>query len=243
MKIVLKDLFYKDRRVIKYFVLSLSLIIFSYLVYLIFNEDTINKLGIEDGFFEYFTALFFLVTSILFIIIYFHRKKIIHLIFALVFFIGMGEEISWGQRLFNFQSPEYFKENNIQNEFNLHNLRTFDSKEEGGHYKKGLSYFLSMNFLYKLFWLIYGVILPMVYSLSSFVRNIIGKIDLLVPPLILGIVFLINWLLCRITLYFLLPDGRSMQYYFTAGEISEFGSAFIFTVIGAYFIHSIRVEK
>lgn len=228
---------------IKYFVLSLSIIISSYLVYLVFNEDTINKLGAEDGLFEYFTGLLFLVTSILFIIIYSLRKKIIHLVFALVFFIGMGEEISWGQRIINYQSPEYFKENNIQKEFNLHNLSIFDSQEGGGQYKTGLSYYLSMNFLYKFFWLIYGVILPVVYSLSRFVRDIVGKIDLLVSPLILGIVFLVNWLLCRITLSFLLPEGRSLPYYYTAGEISEFGSAFIFTVLGAYFIHSIRAER
>ena len=135
MNSFLKNLFYKDKRVIIYFVLSLSIIISSYLIYLVFNEDTIIKLGAEDGFFEYFTALLFLVTSILFIIIYFLRKKLIHLVFALVFFIGMGEEVSWGQRIFNYQSPEYFKENNIQREFNLHNLSIFDSEDAGGKSK------------------------------------------------------------------------------------------------------------
>lgn len=35
-----------------------------------------------------------------------------------------GEEISWGQRLFDFETPEFFKEHNIQKETNLHNFFT-----------------------------------------------------------------------------------------------------------------------
>jgi hypothetical protein len=150
----------------------------------------------------------------------------------------MGEEISWGQRIFNYHTPEYFEKNNIQDEFNFHNLKVFDSKSNDGQYKAGLSYFLSVNFLYKLFWLVYGIILPVVYSLSHFFKKITDKIGLPVPPFILGLLFLANWLLCRIILSYLLPDGRSLQYYYTAGEISEFGSAFIFMMLAAYFLHT-----
>lgn len=39
-----------------------------------------------------------------------------------VFFFGAGEEISWGQRIFNIQSSKYFLENNSQGEMNFHNL-------------------------------------------------------------------------------------------------------------------------
>lgn len=41
---------------------------------------------------------------------------------ALFTFFGAGEEISWGQRIFNIESSEWFKENNAQAETNLHNL-------------------------------------------------------------------------------------------------------------------------
>ncbi|KYG63065.1 hypothetical protein AZI86_15205 [Bdellovibrio bacteriovorus] len=41
-------------------------------------------------------------------------------------FIG-GEEISWGQRLFNFPSSEFFFLRNYQNETNLHNLLPLES--------------------------------------------------------------------------------------------------------------------
>jgi cell division protein FtsW (lipid II flippase) len=41
---------------------------------------------------------------------------------GLILFFGAGEEISWGQRLFEIGSPEYFKKNNAQGETNIHNL-------------------------------------------------------------------------------------------------------------------------
>ena len=37
------------------------------------------------------------------------------------FFVAM-EEISWGQRLLGYKAPDYFLEQNYQQEFNLHNV-------------------------------------------------------------------------------------------------------------------------
>ncbi len=39
-----------------------------------------------------------------------------------LFIFGAGEEISWGQRIFGVESPEFFQKNNSQAETNLHNL-------------------------------------------------------------------------------------------------------------------------
>lgn len=41
------------------------------------------------------------------------------------------EELSWGQRLFGYQSPQYFLEHNTQQEFNLHNLLDGRSRKAG----------------------------------------------------------------------------------------------------------------
>jgi hypothetical protein len=35
-----------------------------------------------------------------------------------------GEEISWGQRIFGWATPDFFRENNIQGETNFHNMDT-----------------------------------------------------------------------------------------------------------------------
>lgn len=41
---------------------------------------------------------------------------------ALLFFVCAGEEISWGQRLIGFGTPDFMDDANEQGEFNLHNL-------------------------------------------------------------------------------------------------------------------------
>ena len=45
-------------------------------------------------------------------------------LFCLVLVLMAGEELSWGQRIFQWSTPEFFKENNWQSETNLHNLNT-----------------------------------------------------------------------------------------------------------------------
>lgn len=43
---------------------------------------------------------------------------------AVIFIAIAGEEISWGQRLFGFETPESIKASNTQYEFNLHNQKS-----------------------------------------------------------------------------------------------------------------------
>lgn len=45
-------------------------------------------------------------------------------VLALACFYVVGEEISWGQRIFNLATPEFFEKHNLQNETNLHNFFT-----------------------------------------------------------------------------------------------------------------------
>ena len=83
----------------------------------------------EDGFVEYSTAFLLFCSGVLL----FYRSlklwkfkkplwKIGIIGMALVFMFGAGEEISWGQRIFNVESSNYFLENNAQGETNLHNI-------------------------------------------------------------------------------------------------------------------------
>jgi hypothetical protein len=99
--------------------------VISYSFYLIFSQETVSALGEEDGFFEYSTALFFFLTSIICLKLFLNNKNYWFLILLLLFFLGFGEEISWGQRIFGFETPDFVKENNVQKEFSIHNLELF----------------------------------------------------------------------------------------------------------------------
>jgi hypothetical protein len=66
---------------------------------------------------------------------------------TVVFFFGFGEEISWGQRIFGWGTPESLQTANTQDETNLHNLGFFSGA-------------LNMDTMFQLFWLVIGVIIP-----------------------------------------------------------------------------------
>ncbi|WP_319482466.1 hypothetical protein [uncultured Draconibacterium sp.] len=94
-----------------------------------FGQEAFDKVIREDGWVEYLTALFLLLGAILFAIRAVKagkeksRKRILfNTLASIVFVFGLGEEISWGQRIFSIQSGEYFMQNNYQGETNLHNL-------------------------------------------------------------------------------------------------------------------------
>lgn len=227
----------KEAKTLKvYLMFALCSIIFAYSVYLLFEEDVINRLGVEDGIFEWLTALFFFLTSVLFFCMFFYKRNIIVFFFGLIFLIGSGEEISWGQRLFNFETPETIKEQNVQGEFTLHNLEIFNNEGFNGEGKSGLSRLLAINFLYKLFWLVYCVLLPLLYFSFPFIKKIVSKINLPIPPFSLGIFFLLSWLVFRVSHQFLLPEGKTPQYYDTINEINEFVSSFLFFLLSLYFL-------
>jgi uncharacterized protein YjbI with pentapeptide repeats len=82
----------------------------------------------EDGLFENATSFFYFLSfffSVLISYIFFKTDKKIfgklYLIFGIVFLIVGFEEISWGQRIFDFETPDVFY-GNLQNELNLHNF-------------------------------------------------------------------------------------------------------------------------
>lgn len=87
-------------------------------------------LGQEDFVVENITAISALVAALIISVLAFKRlfrnKKtfIVALLMSLGFFIIGMEEISWGQRVFNIESGQFFLDNNDQDEINFHNLHT-----------------------------------------------------------------------------------------------------------------------
>ena len=99
---------------------------------LIYKTSTYDFLSREDKLAEYLSSFFLLLSSFLFL------KSLFFLIFkkrdynkwlilllsfsSIILFLAAGEEISWGQRIFNIPTPEYLLKINDQNELNFHNI-------------------------------------------------------------------------------------------------------------------------
>lgn len=92
-----------------------------------------TTLGREDGLIEWASAMLVFLACILFFLAAVHLRKsnlpsatlatgLAIALGILLFVLGM-EEVSWMQRVFDFQTPDAFA-NNGQAEFNLHNFQT-----------------------------------------------------------------------------------------------------------------------
>jgi tetratricopeptide (TPR) repeat protein len=86
------------------------------------------------------------------------------------------EEISWGQRLFDFESPVFFAEQNVQGETNLHNLLT-------GPVNTGLKVFIEIALAAALIG--YGLIYPLLLQLGRLPATWLNRLGILPPPLYL----------------------------------------------------------
>ena len=171
------------------------------------SNDLLLKLTKEDGAYEYGGALLFLLTSIAFFILATNPKYYVafkntkkyperkyFFLLTLVFFFACGEEISWGQRIFNIETPEAIKEINIQKEFNFHNLNIFHGITKEGEEKKGIMVFLTMHRLFYMTFLTYLLIFPILYSMNVKLKSFIDKIKLPVPNVLIGVLFALNLL-------------------------------------------------
>lgn len=93
----------------------------------------------EDAFFETLQFLFYFTSSIVlaFQVVRLRNfpkfMRFLLLLGALTLFFVAGEEISWGQRIFDIQNPEYFTERNIQKELSIHNLDSFQPLLHGSY--------------------------------------------------------------------------------------------------------------
>ncbi len=211
----------------------------SYAVYLFFSENTVANLGKEDHFFEWLTAICLFIASLLFFQIFLTNKNTFCLLLSLLLFVGAGEEISWGQRILGFQTPPSIKAMNVQNEFNLHNLSVFNTENFDKTRKKGWTRLLEINFLFRVFCMIYGIVLPLLALLSHPIKKMIAKYEIPLPPLSIGLFFGISWLQYYL-LMTLLPPGRMEEYYYTAGEIFECTCSYVLLASSLYCFFSLQ---
>ncbi len=182
-----------------------------------------EHIAYEDGVFEQATALLFLAASAGALSVAFRlyglrehhspvatRGAIWHTLLGLFFIVCVGEEISWGQRIFGFETTAAFKEINVQREMNLHN---------------SFGYLADHLFIAGV--AIYGALLPFLAWRYRFWRQVTGWLGLPLASTGLAIGFLLVSGIHDWTVYRILPDSSGVR----APELRELLSAFCFVLL------------
>jgi hypothetical protein len=136
---------------------------------------------------------------------------------AAVFLFGFGEEISWGQRFLGIETPSALEEINEQGELNIHNLDL-------------LSGWLSADRMFLIFWVGFGVMIPVAAAFSARARAFLSRF-VPVLPLAIGILLIANELvaiLCREVL-----DDRYASIYPLSYSVFEMKESVISVLLAA----------
>jgi len=123
------------------------------------------------------------------------------------------EEISWGQRIFGFRSPEFFSQYNLQGETNVHNFFT-------GPYSTLLKD--SIRYVVALGLIGYGLIFPLLLRARQPLALFADRLGLFAPPLSLGPFFVLAAVL------------ELQPFAFNEAEIAELAIGFALAATAAY---------
>lgn len=233
-----------------YVIVSISWLVISYTLPFILDKETISALAQEDGFQENATAVWFLLAGLLFLFQFFRdrqgsnfyvkktKRNIFFLLLGVLFIFGFGEEISWGQRIFNIQTPERLKEINLQHEINLHNLTFFQGDQPSATEKTFHKGMLTIGRLFSIFWFSYCVLVPLLAKVSTRFKKIVNTTNLPLVPLSIGLLFLLNHIAAKairtITDY-------DLTRYITETRESLF--AFLFFIVALWFVNNNTSHK
>ncbi len=185
-----------------------TLIVLTYLVLFaefslpFYSDNTVAWLGQEDGLVENAGALCFLLASAIFCVTAYrlsgsHRQfganrwesPLALLGLGALCFICFGEEISWGQRLFDYSVPAWLESINRQGEWNLHNLAWFHAQTAEGAEKSIWARLIVMDRLLAIFQLALCTLVPILAAYSGILRTWAVRIGLpIVPWWIAGLV-------------------------------------------------------
>jgi len=197
------------------------------------DRATTARLTREDGLFEDFTALGFLVTAVLFLMaglrlpsaLALRRRIVLCWLLSGVFLVGFLEEISWGQRILRLKTPEPLVQYNYQKEINIHNLIWLEGKDASG---KGRSFWrrmINVDRWFSLFWFGLCVVLPVASRMSNRARARISRLGLPLVPLWLGSLFMLNYVASKLVLAATPWNGGDVV------EIKEANFALLFLVV------------
>ena len=175
-----------------------------------------NSFAVEDGIIEYGTALMLFISAIIMALRFFRigggqsfKWKMTVAVLTILFIFAAGEEISWGQRIFGIESSGFFKDNNAQQEMNLHNLVVGETKINKLIFSKILTGIL----------VIYLIILPVLFNKIPRIKDLVTDFAVPIVKYHHTLIFILMTVVVTI-----MPSGKRW-------EIYEFGFAMIFFLI------------
>ena len=133
-----------------------------------FGSQTQGLVSQEDGFIEWMSALLLLAACLTALRVGSRMPDKthagMHLFLGVLFFVMLGEEISWGQRLLGFSTPDTLARINVQGETNLHN-----------------SFGYLFDHLFILAFFIWGCVLPLLYWFEPVWRWVQSRLGIPIP--------------------------------------------------------------
>ncbi len=225
-------------------------ILLAHLSVLFLEERWDYLLGREDGLFESFGALAWLTASVLFLITFRRdrtgtqlgrfsfKRNIFFLGLSIMFLFAFLEEISWGQRIFNFVPPEFIAKHNVQDEFTIHNLSTFHWMDSSGGEKSFIGKLFTVHRIFNIFWFVFCLGVPLVCRFSRPVRRLVQRINLPLAPLWISGLFLVNYLGYKV--FKLMGSSPEHLPFDSAGELKESIYAVLFACLALYFLMGSR---
>ncbi len=209
---------------------------------LAFGERVANAMYPEDHYFENVGAisLFIAFGICLYIFIYSRRtskitgtfwvKQLVYLGLAMLFFFGGGEEISWGQRIFNIAEPPTLAQQNTQNELNIHNLKIFEN-----------SRLLKADNIFTVFWFGFAVILPALSLLSERFKKFASKL-VPIPFWGLGALFLFNYIWAGLSkiIYISTYTYQEISFVQAVQEVKESNYELLFVPLALFILWELK---
>ena len=149
---------------------------------------------------------------------------------GLLFFLGAGEEVSWGQRIFGWQTPEELAQVNVQQETNLHTLAFMRGWLDAGR-------------LFNLFTFSFVLLLPLAARVAPALGARLGR---LVPiaPLALAVPFIVNQVASK-AVSPLFERGYTGRFPFVQNitELKETNLSLLFVLVALALLKAVPVTR
>lgn len=207
------------------------------------GDRSANYLFAEDHYFENVGAISLFLTSFLFFYTFwltlkskprdvFSRIKLLAVLgLAVIAFFGAAEEISWGQRIFNIQTPEALARVNVQEEITVHNIEINGNP-------------IPFERIFDLFWLTITVVIPLVGLYNGPFRQFGNKIFIILP-LGIGCLFFFNYLWAKAAqiLFVSVYSFHGVPFIQAVQEIKESNYEVLFVFAALYVLQDLKLER